>query len=434
MDGRRPRRRKPRRASAGRDRPVSGILPLQALVAREDRIADIVAPQYEFIPRGDRYGYAVRRPDSFVNIILSVRDFPPPPPTRAAVARRAADHFESMLDRGLFETLPAPAFFLYELDTGRHRQLGIVAGLPLSAVAEGRVIGHEETFEERVEDLARSYRTARLASSPIALGFRPDGDQLGVMERLARRQPIRDFTGGDGVRQRLWMVADAAGMAELGEAAARIGAMYITDGHHRVAAVCRDGASPGWLLAILYPADHLRAMAYNRSVRLDRSPSIDHVTRVLGGKWEVGAIGPAGTRPRVQGEISMLLDGVWWRLAFRGERSADPVGRLDVSLLHDLVLGPAFGVASHDDPRIAYVAGRDALSRLETHARSGGAAGFALHPTHVEEMMAVADAGRLMPPKSTWFTPKPRSGLLVVCWDRIDAVAGVRSPGGTAPP
>ena len=299
------------------------------------------------------------------------------------------------------------------------------------------MIGHEETFEERVEDLAQSYRTARLASSPIALGFRPDGDQLRVMERLARRPPIRDFTGGDGVRQRLWMVADAAGMAELGEAATRIGAMYITDGHHRVAAVCRDGASAGWLLAILYPADHLRAMAYNRSVTLDRSPSIDQVTRVLGRDWEVGEIAPAGSggaRPRVRSEISMLLDGVWWRLAFRGERSADPVERLDVSLLHDRVLGPAFGVDSHDHPGLSYVAGRDALARLETHGRSGGAAGFALHPTDVEEMMAVADAGRLMPPKSTWFTPKPRSGLLVVRWDRTDTVAGVRPPGETAPP
>lgn len=402
-------------------------IPLEALVARADRAAVIVAPQYDSIPGGGRYRYAVERPDSFVNVTLSVADFPEPVPHRSAVAQRAVDHFEGMLDRGLFEVLPFRAFFLYELDTGRHRQLGIVAGLPVSAVTGGRVVGHEGTIEERVDDLAGFYRMARLASSPVALGFGADEDQRRLMQRLASRSPMRDFAGVDGVRQRLWVVADPADVTEVEEAIARIGPMYITDGHHRVAASCREGVVPGWFLAILFPTDHLNALEYNRSVRLGRVPSAGYVRQALAQDWKVTGIGPAGrveAQPRTTGEISMLLGGVWHRLGFRGERSADPVERLDVSLLHDLILGPVLGISSYEDPRLSFVVGKEAVTRLERHALAyPDAVGFAMYPAQIEEMMAVADAGRLMPPKSTWFTPKPRSGLLVVRWGQIDVTA-----------
>ena len=422
---------------------MTAAIPIQALVARADRAADIVAPQYDAIPGGGRYRYAVDRPDSFLNVTLSAADFPEPVPRASAIARRAADHFEGMIRRGLFEALPTRAFFLYELDTGRHRQLGIVAGLPVSDVTEGRVIGHEGTIEERVEDLAGFFRVARLASSPVALGFRADEGQRRLMERLASRPPMRDFMGIDGVRQRLWMVGDPGELIEVEEATARIGAMYITDGHHRVAASCLDGAGPGWFLAILFPTDRLKAIEYNRSVGLDQAPSAGYVRRALGRGWEVTELGPVGVadaRPRTGGDMSMLLDGVWHRLVFRGERSADPVERLDVSLLHDLILGPVLGVASYQDPRLSFVVGEESLRRLERHTLAyPGAVGFAMYPAQIEEIMAVADSGRLMPPKSTWFTPKPRSGLLVVRWDRADTTVapavleGVDSPEGRHP-
>lgn len=406
------------------------LVPLAALAARADRAADIVAPQYDSIPAGGRYAYAVGRPDCFLNVTLSVADFPEPAPGRAAVAARAAGCFEAMMERGLFEAVPGPAFFLYELDTGSRRQAGIVVGMPVAAVEEGRILGHEGTIEERVDDLALFFRTARLASSPVALAFRPDEGLRRLMERLASRPPLRDFSGPDGVRQRLWAVADPSDTAAVEEAAARIGTLYITDGHHRVAASLREGASPGWFLAVLYPADHLRALEYNRYVRLDQVPPFDRVRPMLGEDWETAELGPdagPGARPGAAGDVSMLLGGVWRRLRYRGARAADPVERLDVSLLHDRILAPVFGVSSYEDPRLSYVAGGQAAMRLEELAAEYPGAGFALYPPSIEEMMAVSDAGRTMPPKSTWFTPKPRSGLLVAPWEPPSGAGG----GGT---
>lgn len=411
---------------------MTAAIPIKALVARADRVSDVVAPQYDAIPPGGRYRFAVERPDSFVNITLSVGDFPDPAPPRSEVTRRATGHFAGMMERELFEDIPARGFFLYELDTGRHRQLGIVGAVPVSCVKEGRVVGHEGTITDRVADLAAFFRAARLASSPVALAFQADVDQRRLMERLASRAPIRDFTGVDRVRQRLWVVDDPGDVAEVAEATARIGAMYITDGHHRVAAASMDGVGPGWFLAILFPADHLHAIEYNRLVRLDHAPSAGQVIRSLGPDWETTELGPAGglaSLPRTRGDLAMLLGGVWHRLSFRGERSADPVESLDVSILHDRVLGPAFGVPSYEDPRLSYVVGGPSPGGLERSAMAyPGHVGFSMHPAQIEEIMAVADAGRLMPPKSTWFTPKPRSGLFVVPWSRGD-VAAAHHPG-----
>lgn len=398
---------------------MTALVPIEALVARADRVSGMTAPQYDSIPGGDRYAYAAERPDNFVNITLSASDFPAPAPGRSEVAQRAARCFEGMMERGLYEPFPGGAFYVYELDTGRRRQAGIVAGVPLAAVDEGRVLGHEGVLDERVDDLALFFRVARLASSPVALGFRADRGHLDLWERLAARPPLRDFTGPDGVRQRLWAVAEPDCIAEVQAAAARIGPMYITDGHHRVAASLREGSSPGWFLAVLYPADCLRALEYNRCVRLDRTPPFEQVRRLLGADWEVEEIGAdAGpeARPRRAGEISMLLDGVWRRLVFRCGRSADPVESLDVSLLHDRILGPVFGVFTYEDPRLSFVAGGEGVMPLERRAMAYPGAGFALYPPSMEEVMAVADAGMTMPPKSTWFTPKPRSGLLVTPW------------------
>ena len=406
---------------------MTATIPIEALVARADRVSEIVAPQYDAIARGGRHRFAVERPDSFVNITLSVDDFPDPVPSRPEVATRATQHFAGMMERGMFEALPRRGYLLYELDTGRHRQLGVVGAVPVACVAEGRVIGHEGTIADRVADLAAFFRAARLASSPVALAFRADGDHLRLLERLASRPPIRDFIGIDGVRQRLWTVDDPGEVIEVEEATARIGAMYITDGHHRVAAASMEGVGPGWFLAILFPTDHLNALEYNRLVRLDRAHSAGQVTRLLGPDWEATELGPAGgldSLPRTRGDLAMLLGGVWHKLSFRGERSEDPVESLDVSLLHDRILGPVFGVPSYEDPRLSYVVGGASPGRLERSLMAyPGGVGFSMHPAGIEEVIAVADAGRLMPPKSTWFTPKPRSGLFVVPWARSDVAA-----------
>ena len=410
------------------------VIPVEALIARADRVVDVVAPQADSVPGGDSYRYAVDHPDSFMNVTLAVGEFPGPTPSREAVVKRASGHFHGMLERGLFEPLPSAAFFLYELDTGSHRQVGIVGGVSLAAVEEGRILGHEETLQGPVEDLAHFYRVARLSSSPVALGFDADEHHHSLMRELSSGTPLRDFTSPDGVRQRLWAVMDPSGLAAVRAAASRVGTMYITDGHHRVAAARQRSAGPGWFLAIMFPNDHLRALAYNRVIVPDFVPSPDEVRRSLGAGWDMDKLGPAGSvesQPRGTGEIAMVLDGSSYRLVFRGRRPDHPVERLDVSLLHDSILGPVFGISSSDDPRLWYEVGENSTKLFEGRVSAyPGAVGFAMHPAQIGEMTAVADARSLMPPKSTWFTPKPRSGLLVVRWDKQAARSGPGAPGG----
>ena len=396
------------------------VHPLRALVAREGRAAEITAPQYDSVPADRRRSFAARRPDCFINITLSAEDFPPPRPDPAELAQRAAAHWRGMKERGLYERRPDPAFFLYRLSDDGGSQTGMVAGIGTEAIGEGAVKGHEGIIEGRARDLAGFYRTARLTSSPVALAFRADREWLRLLERLTDRPPVRDFSTGDGVRQQLWAVDDPAEMAEAKEAAAGLDSLYITDGHHRVAASREEGASPGWFLAVMFPAGQMRVLEYNRCVTLREKPDLDDFLRKLGPEWEVarmGRIGAAGARPSVPGDIRMLAGGAWRRLRFAGRRPDDPVAGLDVSLLHDRILGPVLGVTEMEDPRLSLVMGAEAVTLLERRARyDERVMGFALCPAPMEQLLAVADAGRLMPPKSTWFTPKPRSGLLAVEW------------------
>lgn len=396
------------------------VHPLRALVARAGRAAKITAPQYDSVPADQRRRFAERHPDCFINITLSAEDFPPPRPRPAEVAQRAAGHWRGMKERGLYEPHPAPAFFLYRLSDGAGAQTGVVAGVGTEAVGEGLVKGHEGIIAGRARDLVGFYRAARLTSSPVALAFRADREWLRLLERLADRPPIRDFSTGDGVRQQLWAVDDPEEMEETAAAAAGLDSLYITDGHHRVAASRSEGASPGWFMAVMFPAGQMRVLEYNRCVMLDEKPDLDDFFRKLGPEWEVAGMGWIGTtssRPSAPGEICMLTGGVWRRLRFAGRRPDDPVEGLDVSLLHNRILGPVLGVTEIDDPRLSLVMGADAVTRLESRARGDERVmGFALYPVPIEQLLAAADAGRLMPPKSTWFTPKPRSGLVVAEW------------------
>lgn len=399
---------------------MTTLIPLDALLARADRADEIVAPQYDSLAHRGRYQYAVDRPDCFLNVVLSRGDFPDPLPDETNIAARATEHFEGMLERGLFVPHGRPAFFLYELSADQHRQVGLMAGVPTSAIDEGAVLGHEGTLRDRTADLAEFYRVSRLKSSPVALAFDAEVEHLQLFERLADTDPIRDFTGWDGVRQRLWAVDGPAEVANVAAVMEGIERFYVTDGHHRVEAVQEEGASPGWFLGVLFPAEQMHVLEYNRCVALDGVPSLSAIVASVAADWEVTELGPAGqvaARPSVLGDVHMLLDGRWHRLRFTGERPTDPVARLDVCLLHERILAPAFGVEDDHDPRLAFVVGDDAASRLEEVARSDPATiAFALHPTPVGELFAVADAGRTMPAKSTWFTPKPRSGLVVVRW------------------
>ncbi len=393
------------------------LLPVAALVAAKGRSADVVSPPYDAFGVDGRLRYANEHPDSFLNVILSPADLDAADPVE--VATRARAYFEAMLDRGLYEDHGGEGFYLYELDTGNHRQLGVIAGISNRHIRLSQVLGHEATMTARTNELAEFYRTARISSSAVSMTYQDDGRLAELLESYATAtEPIREFVSEDGVAQRLWLVNDRLSVEAIVSAGRDLDRLYITDGHHRVSAADIDGVTPGWFLGVLFPTEQLHVLEYNRFVCLDHPVDEKRLFDELATEWEVSQLGAAGEvdpRPLMTGEISMLVNGVWSRLMARAVPT-DPRDGLDVAMLHDRIIGPLFGISNYSDPRLAFVVGVNAVDRLETRCSSDRHVGFALHPTELDQLMRIADAGETMPAKSTYFMPKARSGLVVVRW------------------
>ncbi len=393
------------------------LLPVSALVVARGRGADVVSPPYDAFGADGRIRYATEHPDSFLNVILSPADHDHGEPIE--VATKAKSYFEAMMERGLYEDQEREGVYLYELDTGAHRQLGVIAGIPNRHIAAGQVLGHEATMVARTEELAAFYRTARLSSPAVSMTYQDDGRLEALLESYAEAlTPIREFVGEDGVAQRLWLVHEPDRVQAIVALGRSLDRLYITDGHHRVSAAAIEGVTPGWFLGVLFPPEQLQVLEYNRFVYLDRTIDEQRLFGELGGEWEVTTIGPAGEvdpRPPMTGEISMLVNGAWSRLVARAIPT-DPRDVLDVAMLHDRIISPLLGISNYSDPRLSFVVGVNAVERLETRCSSDRHIGFALHPTELDQLMRIADAGETMPAKSTYFMPKARSGLVVVRW------------------
>jgi uncharacterized protein (DUF1015 family) len=284
---------------------------------------------------------------------------------------------------------------------------------------------HEKTRKDKEDDRTRHVLELNANAEPVFLTYRgrPELDRLA--DQVTREAPLYDFTAPDGVRHVVWRVTDTRPWAEQ---FGTVPVAYVADGHHRSASAWRAArelrtANPGhhgneeynWFLAVLFPAEQLRILPYNRVVRDLRGQSEAEVLERLRG---VGRLSPAaGSVPARAGSVAVYLGGRWHLLEFDPARipAGDPIASLDVSLLQDLVLGPILGVGDpRTDPRVDFVGGIRGTDDLERRVDSGEVAiGFSMHPPTVDQLMAVADAGAIMPPKSTWFEPKLRSGLFV---------------------
>lgn len=394
--------------------PVVHIAPIEALVADPARCAEVVAPPYDGLGVLGRRRYAAEHPDSFLNVILSRIDLPDG--AGADLGERARRTFEGMVDRGLYEPASAPALYLYELAADGHRQLGVIGAISTDLIAAGMILGHEATLRSRTDELSEFYRATRLSSSAVALTYFDDGAFERVIEEAAASGvPVRAFTSADGTTQRLWRLTSPADLSAVDGAAAALGQLYITDGHHRVQAAAA-GATGQSFLGVVFPPGQLRVLEYNRCVELDRPVDVRKLFAELDEHWEVVELGAAGAvdpRPPAVGIVGMLLGGRWYRLTAR-DVPIDPLAGLDVEMLHSRVIRPLFGVADDGDRRLSFVVG--AVDQLEATCQTERQIGFALHPTELDQLRRIADAGETMPPKSTYFTPKARSGLVVVRW------------------
>lgn len=407
-------------------------------------VADQVAAlPYDVYDRSEAVAAVDGEPLSFLNIDRPETQFSADVDMYAPeVYAKARELFNARRADGTFVTEPAPCFYLYELTMNERSQTGVVACCAIDDYLENVIKKHENTLEKKELDRIRHIDALDAQTGPIFLTYR-DSDAIDILVAAVKKTaPLYDFVGKDGVTHRVWRMAAASeetacsqAYAGLVAAFAKVPCAYIADGHHRAASAVKVGlarreANPGYdgteefnyFMSVLFPASQLSILAYNRVVRDLNGLTKDEFLNALAGEngpFEIIHKQESQLEPIDKGAVGMYLDREWYGLGVKPEfESSDPVEGLDVSILQEKVLAPILGIGDpRTDGRIEFVGGIRGLRELERKVNridargDGPAVAFAMFPTSIDELLDVADAGRLMPPKSTWFEPKLRSGL-----------------------
>ncbi len=404
------------------------IRPFRGLRPAPQHTAEVLAPPYDVLDSDEARARAAGRPWSFLHISKPEIDLPPgQDPHAPEVYAKGAENFGRLLEEGILIRDPIPCYYVYRLRMGAHTQTGLVCTASVAAYRAQRIRRHEFTRPEKEDDRVRQIEALNAQTGPVLLAYRDDADLDARLAAVAATVPEVDVEGDGGVRHSLWTVDDPEWCARVSERFEAMPVLYIADGHHRSAAAARvaearTAADPGggaeasynYFLAVAFPAGQMRILDYNRVVRDLNGLSPEAFLARLNDDFTV-APADAPVCPQRSGEFGLYLSGRWYRLSLDPARIPDdPVARLDVSLLTDRVLAPILGIRDlRRDPRIDFVGGIRGLGELERRVDDGGmAAAFALRPTPMRDLMAVADAGEVMPPKSTWFEPKLADGLV----------------------
>ena len=399
-------------------RPAKGL---------EDQIA---ALPYDVYSREEAKRVVSLNPLSFLAIDRAETQFPDSVGTYDdCVYEKAKEMLCNAIETGRFVQDNVPCYYLYEQTMNGRAQTGIVACASIDDYLSGVIKKHENTRVDKEIDRIRHVDTCNAQTGPIFLCYR----NIAVIDSLTKRkkeEPAEcDFISDGGIRNRVWLISDREDVRTIHDAFKETDRIYIADGHHRCASAVNVGLKrrekdPGftgeeefnYFLSVLFPQDQLMVMDYNRAVKdlCGRTPA--QFLELLRDEFEVTCEGKEPVRPQHKGEFGLYLcDGCWYRLNLKEQLSeTDPVKKLDVSVLQNKVLGPILKIKDpKEDPRISFVGGIRGLEELERRCKTDMRLAFSMYPTSLEELMAIADAGRVMPPKSTWFEPKLLSGLFI---------------------
>ena len=415
---------------------MSLIRPFRALRPVPQRAAEVLAPPYDVLSSAEARARAKDRPWSFLHVSKAEIDLDPKTdPHDRAVYEKAAENLQRMIAAGVLLRDKRPCYYAYRLTwqyQGREKiETGFAAVASLSAYAENRVRKHEHTTPAKEDDRVRQIEAVNAQTGPVMLAYPAAPAVDALLERAANGPAAVDVTAEDCVRHQLWVVDDEQMIAGLTGAVDALPALYIADGHHRAAAALRvaktrrgtasSAAGDGYFLAVLLPEKEMTILDYNRVLRDLNGRSVEEVLTEIRKRCVIEPSDRA-VRPTEADEFGMVLAGRWYRVrlrpadaaAPREAPNADPVAHLPVTLLARAILEPIFGVTDpRTDRRIDFVGGGRGLAELERLVASGEmAVAFALYPTQMHDLMAVADAGAIMPPKSTWFEPKLADGMV----------------------
>lgn len=396
----------------------------EALRPKPDLVSRVAAPPYDVMDAEEARTLSAGNPYSFIRVSRSEVDFPAgTDPYSPAIYSKAAETFAAFHRDGVLLREKSPSIYLYRQRMGNHVQRGVVACCHVEDYERDLIRKHEKTRQDKEDDRVRHVQALKANSGPVFLMYRDMADIDRLVGECEATRPLYDFTAPDGVVHTVWRFAAPDPVAK---AFGPVPLLYIADGHHRAAAAARAGAACrkanpahtgaeeyNWFLAVMFPASQLQILAYNRLVKdlngLTPEAFLDAARR----SFRVGA--DAAAKPPAVRHASMFLGGKWYSLEWDLPANADPVGSLDVSYLQERLLDPVLGIRDpRTDKRISFVGGGRGTGELEKRVRNGDAAvAFSMYPVTPDQVMAIADAGQIMPPKSTWFEPKLRSGLLV---------------------
>jgi uncharacterized protein (DUF1015 family) len=398
----------------------------RGLRPRSDLASRVPCPPYDVLDRAEARRLAADDPYSFLHAVKPEIDLPDEvAATDDQVYDRARAGFRAMVEQGWLVQDEQPAFYVYRLEAGDHSQIGLVGLASVDDYVAGKIRKHELTRPDKEEDRARHIEALEAHAGLVLLTYRRVPELSALVRGVASREPAVDFTAPDGVRHSLWVVTDAVARERVETLFSKVQRGYIADGHHRVAAAARvakkrrqaGGGPDDGFLAALFPSHQLRILDYNRLIRdLNGLEPEAFLDRVRQASFDVKK-NHRKRRPPHKGSWGMYLGGGgWYLLTFKGEpESDDPVRSLDVAILSEHLLEPVLGIGDpRTDKRIEAVGGGRGIEELELRVDSGDyALAFAFYATAIEEVMRIADAGGIMPPKSTWFEPKLLSGMVV---------------------
>ncbi len=392
------------------------IHPFAAVRPNRADAAEVASVPYDVVDTAEAKALAEGKAKSFLHVSRPEIDLAPgtdPASSEAyAQARKALDR---LVGSGVLVKDAEPRFYAYRQTMGSHSQTGIVACFDTKEYRSGVIKQHEKTRKDKEDDRTRHIEILSAHTGPAFLTYRADPAIDALVREACREEPLYDFTAPDGIGHTVWDMGPASSCRadELQELFARIPAAYIADGHHRSAAAARYAEAHGfegesrWFMAVAFPSNQLKILAYNRLVKDLNGHSAEEFMAELSKSFKVGEKGERNAR--------MYFRGKWTDLSWSIPEGSDVVSSLDVSYLQDRLLNPVLGIDDpRTSPRISFMGGIRGDAALAAKVDSGEAAvAFAMESVTVEEMMAIADAGAIMPPKSTWFEPKLRSGLFV---------------------
>ena len=405
------------------------IRPFQCVRPRKDVADRVAALPYDVYNRQEAKKEVEREPLSFLKIDRAETNFDDSVDTYAPeVYQKAKEILNEEIARGIYEKDDSEAYYIYELTMNGRAQTGLVACASVDDYVNNVIKKHENTREDKEIDRITHVDTCSAQTGPIFLAYRAQDAINKRVEANKEKEPVYDFTAVDGVKHRVWKMSDPEDVEAIRKAFENLNQIYIADGHHRAASAVKVGlkrrkenpAHTGkeeynFSLSVLFPHDQLMIMDYNRSVTDLNGLTVPEFLEKIKENFEVEKVS-GQVRPQEKGTFGMYLEDGWYVLKAKGNlyEGKDAVGRLDVAVLQDYLLNPVLGIQDpRTDERIEFIGGIRGLSELEKKVKEGMKVSFSMYPTSITELFDVADQNLLMPPKSTWFEPKLRSGLFI---------------------